>query len=130
MIVAKIQIQLPVQDVVTMAETLKVAEAASPKEVDQAEQVIAEAQQPLPVPNKILMNLEIMNIIAIIEPEVKPGKTETEKTTAMAVLPVPVVDRKGPVKKRIPLIIRPLVFSKRRVKVSCKIQIVLKWRLN
>lgn len=131
MIVVKIQTQQPVQDVATMAETLKVVEAASPKEVAQAEQAIAEAQQPPLVPNKILMNLcAIMNItcisIAIIEPEVKAVKTETEKT-AMA---VPVVDRKGPVKKKIPSTIRPLVFSKRRVKVSYKIQIVSKWRLS
>ena len=135
MIVAKIQTQQPVQDVATMAETetLKVVEAASLKEVAQVQQVIAEAQQPPPVPNKILMNLcAIMNItcisIAIIEPEVKLVKTETEKT-AMVVL-VPVVDRKGLVKKRIPSTIRPSVFSKRRVTVSYKIQIVSKWRLN
>ena len=132
MIVAKIQTQQPVQDVVTMVETetLKVVEAASPKEVAQVEQVIAEAQQPPPVPNKILMNLcAIMNTtyinIAIIEPEVKLVKTETEETVL-----VPVVDRKGLVKKRIPSTIRPSVFSKRRVTVFYKIQIVSKWRLN
>lgn len=136
MIVAKIQTQQPVQDVATMAETetLKVVEAASLKEVAQVEQAIAEAQQPPPVPNKILMNLcAIMIIItcisiAIIEPEVKLVKTETEKTAM--VVPVPVVDRKGLVKKRIPSTIRPSVFSKRRVTVSYKIQIVSKWRLN
>lgn len=134
MIVAKIQTQQPVQDVVTMAETetLKVVEAASLKEVAQVEQqAIAEAQQPPPVPNKILMNLcAIMNTtyisIAIIEPEVKLVKTETEKTVVL----VPVVDQKGLVKKRIPSTIRPLVFSKRRVTVFYKIQIVSKWRLN
>ena len=132
MIVAKIQTQQPVQDVVTMVETetLKVVEAASPKEVAQVEQAIAEVQQPPPVPNKILMNLcAIMNTtyisIAIIEPEVKLVKTETEKTVL-----VPVVDRKGLVKKRIPSTIRPSVFSKRRVTVFYKIQIVSKWRLN
>jgi hypothetical protein len=132
MIVAKIQTQQPVQNVVTMGETetLKVVEAASPKEVAQVEQAIAEVQQPPPVPNRILTNLcAIMNTtyinIAIIEPEVKLVKTETEETVL-----VPVVDRKGLVKKRIPSTIRPLVFSKRRVTVFYKIQIVSKWRLN
>merc|ERR1719460_2169419 len=76
MSVAKIQTQQPVQDVVTMAETetLKVVEAASPKEVAQVEQAIAEVQQPPLVPNKILMNLFSITTcirIAIIEPEVK-----------------------------------------------------------
>jgi hypothetical protein len=126
MTVAKIQTQQPVQDVVIMAETetLKVVEAASPKEV-------AQVEQPPRVPNKILMNLcGIMNSTcistAIIEPEVKLVKTEMEKT-AMVLLVDP---GKGLVKKRIPSTIRPSVFSKRRVTVSYKIQIVSKWRLN
>ena len=127
MTVAKIQTQQPVQDVVIMAETetLKVVEAASPKEV-------AQVEQPPPVPNKILMNLcGIMNSTcistAIIEPEVKLVKTEMEKTAMVLVVVDP---GKGLVKKRIPSTIRPSVFSKRRVTVSYKIQIVSKWRLN
>jgi hypothetical protein len=133
MSVAKIQTQQPVQDVVTMAETetLKVVEAASPKEVAQVEQAIAEVQQPPLVPNKILMNLFSITIcirIAIIEPEVKfLVKTEIREK----MVPFPVVDPgKGLVKKKIPSTIRPSVFSKRRVTVSYKIQIVSKWHLN
>ena len=114
-IVAKILTPRPVLDVVTMAAEIKAVEDASPKEAAE----VTEDRRPPPAPSKTTKNLETPTII--IEPEVNRVKTETEKTA---------VDRKSRVKKRIPLTIHPLTFSRRQVKVSSKIQIVSKWRQN
>ena len=130
MIVAKTLTPPPAPDVAIMAEAVtKVGEVVNQKE----DAVVTEVPQPPQVQNKqvqtCLKNLETtITIVIVIITAVVMKETEVE--IAEIVKMVTKMATRKLAKRKIHSTIRRLVSSRKRVKVSSRIQIASKWRQN